>query len=213
MPPLSSLPFFAATALVLLVIPGPAVLYITARSARQGRRAGLVSVLGVHTGTFVHILAAVAGLSAVLVASAVAFSTLKLAGAFYLVYLGLRTLFGRRSVADTTDAPPRALRRLYLDGVIVNVLNPKTALFFLAFLPQFVQPGEGPVWAQTLVLGLLFMALGIISDSAYAIAGAQAGRWYSRHGGRHRGGRYVEGGILVGLGLAALAIPHRRPVD
>ncbi len=211
MPPLSTLPLFAVTALILLVIPGPAVLYITARSASQGPRAGLVSVLGVHTGTVVHVLAAVVGLSALLMASAVAFSAIKVAGAVYLIYLGLRTILGRQSVERHAPAPPRALRRLYVDGMIVNVLNPKTALFFLAFLPQFVEPGHGPVWTQTLLLGLVFMLLGLLSDSAYALAGAQAGRWVSRRGGLPRGSRYVEGGILVGLGLTALAVPHRRP--
>jgi threonine/homoserine/homoserine lactone efflux protein len=210
MPSPAVLPVFVATALVLLVIPGPAVLYITTRSATHGRRAGLVSVLGVHTGTVVHVLAAVAGLSALLMASATAFSVVKLAGAVYLIYLGLRTIFGRREVAAQNGAPERALGRLYVDGVIVNVLNPKTALFFLAFLPQFIERGHGPVWSQTLLLGLLFMALGLMSDSVYAFAGAQAGRWVSRRGGWRRGGRYVEGGILVGLGISALAIPHRR---
>jgi threonine/homoserine/homoserine lactone efflux protein len=209
-PPLSTLPFFAGSALALLVIPGPAVFYITTRSASQGRRAGLVSVLGVHTGTFVHVLAAVVGLSALLVASAVAFSAIKLAGALYLIVLGVRTLLGRRTTAESADVPRRALRRLYLDGVVVNVLNPKTALFFLAFLPQFVRPGHGPVWTQTLVLGLVFMVLGMMSDTAYAIGGAHAGRWFSRRRGLPRGGRYVEGVILVGLGLTAVAIPHRR---
>jgi len=204
------LPVFVATALVLLVIPGPAVLYITTRSATHGRRAGLVSVLGVHTGTVVHVVAAVAGLSALLMASAAAFSVVKLTGAIYLIYLGLRTIVGRRAATGGNGAPERPLGRLYVDGVIVNVLNPKTALFFLAFLPQFIERGHGPVWSQTLLLGLLFMALGLMSDSAYALAGAQAGRWVSRRGGWRRGGRYLEGGILVGLGITALAIPHRH---
>lgn len=211
MPPLSALPLFAVTALVLLVIPGPSVLYITTRSATQGRRAGLVSVLGVHTGTIVHVVAAVAGLSALLVASATAFSVVKVAGALYLVFLGVRTMLGGRRVEAGVDRVPRALRRLYVDGVIVNVLNPKTALFFLAFLPQFVGAGHGPVWAQTLVLGLLFMALGLMSDSAYALVGARAGRWLVGRRGPTNRARYLEGGILVGLGVTSLAVPHPRP--
>jgi threonine/homoserine/homoserine lactone efflux protein len=203
------LPLFTATALALLIVPGPAVLYITTRAAAQGRRAGLVSLLGVHTGSVVHVIAAVAGLSALLVASAAAFTVVKVVGAAYLVYLGLCTILGR-SGADALGGPAtRGLRRLYLDGIVVNVLNPKTALFFLAFLPQFVDPDRGPVWTQTLALGLLFIALGVLSDGAYALAGAQVGRWLLFNERRRRRGRYVEGGLLVGLGVTSLAIPHR----
>jgi threonine/homoserine/homoserine lactone efflux protein len=211
MPAAATLPLFITAALGLLVIPGPAVLYITTRSASQGRRAGLVSMLGVHTGSVVHVLAAVAGLSALVLASALAFSAVKLAGAAYLIYLGLRTILGRRTAGRSADAPPRALRRVYVDGIVVNVLNPKTALFFMAFLPQFVDPSRGPIWTQTLVLGLLFIALGCLSDGMYALAGAQAGRWLRGRQGAGRSGRYAEGAILVGLGVAALALPHRRP--
>jgi threonine/homoserine/homoserine lactone efflux protein len=210
-PSLSVLPLFAATALALLVIPGPAVLYITARAAAQGPRAGLVSVLGIHTGTLVHVVAAVAGLSALLVASATAFTAVKVAGAVYLVYLGVRTLVGRANADGATSVTTsRGFRRLYLDGVVVNVLNPKTALFFLAFLPQFVDPARGPAWAQTLILGLCFVALGVLSDGTYAIAGAHVGRWLRRGAGRRRRGRIAEGGLLIGLGVSALAIPHRQ---
>jgi threonine/homoserine/homoserine lactone efflux protein len=206
----SVLPVFVVTALVLLVIPGPAVLYITARAATQGRRAGLVSMLGVHTGSVVHVLAAVAGLSAVLVASATGFTIVKVAGACYLVYLGVRTIVGRTNSDGGTRLTRRGLRRLYLDGVVVNVLNPKTALFFLAFLPQFVDPDHGPVWTQTLILGLLFIALGLASDGAYALASAHVGRRLRRGVGRRQLSRYLEGGLLVGLGVTALAVPHQR---
>jgi threonine/homoserine/homoserine lactone efflux protein len=212
MPSLSVIPVFAATALVLLVIPGPAVLYITARSAAQGRRAGLVSLLGIHTGTIVHIVAAAVGLSALLVASATAFSVVKLAGAAYLVFLGVRTIAGRgNGAARGAQAEPRGLRRLYVDGVVVNVLNPKTALFFLAFLPQFVDPDRGPVWSQTLALGVLFTVLGMLSDGMYALVSAQVGEWLRRRRSEARSrGRFVEGGLLIGLGVSSLAIPHRR---
>jgi threonine/homoserine/homoserine lactone efflux protein len=206
----SVLPLFIVTALALLVIPGPAVLYITARAAAQGRRAGFVSLLGVHTGSVVHVLAAVAGLSAVLVASATAFTVVKVVGACYLVYLGVRTIIGRSSSDGASRLSRRRLRRLYLDGVVVNVLNPKTALFFLAFLPQFVEPDRGPVWTQTLVLGLLFIVLGIASDGAYALASAHVGRRLRRNMERRRLSRFVEGGLLVGLGVTSLAVPHQR---
>ena len=210
MPSPSVLPLFIVTALALLVVPGPAVLYITARAAAQGRRAGLVSLLGVHTGSVVHVLAAVAGLSAVLVASSTAFTIVKVVGACYLVYLGVRTIVVRTS-ADGGDRPSRrGLRRLYLDGIVVNILNPKTALFFLAFLPQFVEADRGPVWTQTLILGLLFIVLGIASDGAYALASAHLGGWLRRDLERRRRSRFVEGGLLVGLGVTSLVVPHQR---
>ena len=210
MPSPSVLPLFIVTALALLVIPGPAVLYITARAVAQGRRAGLVSLLGVHTGSVVHVLAAVAGLSAVLVASATAFTIVKVVGACYLVYLGVHTIVGRTCSDGGTRPSRRGLRRLYLDGIVVNILNPKTALFFLAFLPQFVEPDRGPMWTQTLILGLLFIVLGIASDGAYALASAHAGRWLRRDMERRRLSRFVEGGLLVGLGVTSLAVPHQR---
>jgi threonine/homoserine/homoserine lactone efflux protein len=208
MPSLSVLPVFTITALTLLVIPGPAVLYITARAAAQGRRAGLASLLGVHTGSIIHVAAAVAGLSALLVASAAAFTVVKVVGALYLVYLGVRTIAGR-SGSPAAATSPHGMRRLYVDGIVVNVLNPKTALFFLAFLPQFVDPNRGPVWTQTMVLGMLFIALGIASDGAYAMAGAHLGGLLQRDGRLRRRSQVVEGAVLVGLGVSTLAVPHR----
>src|SRR5438093_3775871 len=157
-PDSTSLWLFGLAALALLAVPGPAVLYIVVQSAEQGRRIGLASVAGVHLGTLVHVAAATAGLSALIVASAMAFSVVKYAGAVYLVYLGVRKLVEGR-------APPRIakegepLRRAFVRGALVNILNPKTALFFLAFLPQFVDRDRGGVWSQVLVLGLVFGGL------------------------------------------------------
>ena len=136
LPEWSSLGFFVIAALVLLLTPGPAVLYIVTRSIDQGRRAGLVSVLGVHVGTLAHIFAAAAGISAVLAASATAFSVVKYLGAAYLIFIGVRRLLDRTPLGAVTPGEPKRLRRAFLDGVIVNVLNPKTGLFFLAFLPS-----------------------------------------------------------------------------
>src|SRR5262245_52645527 len=145
---------FGVAAVVLLLTPGPAVLYIVTRSVDQGRRAGLISVLGVHAGTLVHVAAAAAGLSAVLVASATAFSVVKYLGAAYLIYLGIRQLVARApEPADVTLAAAPRLSRAFIDGFIVNVLNPKTALFFLAFLPQFVTVSPGAVPTQLTCLG------------------------------------------------------------
>lgn len=135
---------FIAASLALLLVPGPAVLYITARSVDQGRMAGLVSVLGVHLGTVVHVLAAAIGLSALVLTSALAFTIVKYAGAAYLIYLGLRRIFGDNG-DETHTLKRESLNRIFWEGVVVNILNPKTALFFLAFLPQFVDPARGMI--------------------------------------------------------------------
>jgi threonine/homoserine/homoserine lactone efflux protein len=201
---------FIAASIVLLVIPGPAVLFIVARSGSQGRRAGLVSVLGVHTASIVHVLAAVAGLSAVVVASSIAFTAVKVVGGFYLIVLGVKSLRSARRSADVVTPTVRPVRRLFAEAFVVSLLNPKVALFFLAFLPQFVQRGHGPIWTQTLVLGAIYIALGLCSDSMYAMIGARVGTRLSGRATRLRATRYAEGGILVGLGVLTLALPHRR---
>jgi threonine/homoserine/homoserine lactone efflux protein len=211
MPSIEVLPVFVVASLALLIIPGPAVLYIVARSGAQGQRAGTVSVLGVHTGSLLHVIAAVAGLSAVVMTSSVAFTAIKVVGGAYLVYLGVKTLLGAGNIDVAVSTPVKPLRRLYLDGLVVNLLNPKVALFFLAFLPQFVSNGDGPVWSQTLALGVLYIALGLVSDSTYAFIGARAGGWLRRRTTVRRRGKYVEGGILIGLGVTALAAPHHQP--
>ena len=190
---------FIPAALVLLAIPGPAVLYIITTSVEGGRRNGLLSVAGVHLGSIVHITAAVLGLSALIVSSAIAFSAVKYVGAAYLVYVGIRKFFEKDDPADTAARPPRSGRRVFTQGVVVNVLNPKTALFFLAFLPQFVDP-DRPVWTQTIVLGLCWVVLGLLSDGAYALAGGTIGSFIRR---RRRTVRYASGGIYIGLGAVA----------
>ena len=209
MPPLSTLPAFVAASLVLLVIPGPAVMFIVARSGAQGRRAGLISVLGVHTASVVHVLAAVGGLSAILVASSIGFSVVRVAGGAYLVCLGVRALRSAHRADVALEPAARPARRLFTEGFVVNLFNPKVALFFLAFLPQFVVRDHRAIWSQTLVLGMTYIALGLVSDSAYAVLGARAGRWLYGRRGTLRASRYAEGGLLIGLGLLAVALPHR----
>lgn len=190
---------FGLAALALLAIPGPAVLYIVFQSAEQGRRVGLASVAGVHAGTFVHVAAAAAGLSALIVASSVAFSVVKYAGAAYLVYLGIRKLLDRDPVT-AVDRERQPLRQAFVRGTVVNVLNPKTALFFLAFLPQFVAPERGGVWSQALVLGLVFVALGLVTDSVYALAAGTVGALLRR---RRNAVRYGSGIVFIALGATA----------
>ena len=203
MPGPSTIALFCVAALTLLLIPGPAVLYIVTRSVDEGRLAGFASVVGVHIGTSVHVAAAALGLSALLVASSTAFTVVKLAGAAYLVFIGVRRLLTRGSVI-AADAPPRApLRRIVAQGAVVNILNPKTALFFLAFLPQFVDQGAGHVGLQVLALGGIFMLLGLLSDGTYALAGAAARGWLRSRLLDSRRQRYVTGGVYVTLGAAA----------
>jgi threonine/homoserine/homoserine lactone efflux protein len=202
-PSIPTLALFSLAALALLAVPGPAVLYIVSQSVARGRRAGLVSMLGIEAGGLFHVAAATIGLSALLASSANAFAVVKYAGAVYLVVLGLLRLF-RRSVQESPAADAGArLRPLFLQGVVVNVLNPKTALFFLAFLPQFVRSGHGPAALQIVVLGLLFLALAVLSDGAYALlAGSAVIRLRRSHKARSFS-RYASGGVLVGLGVAA----------
>jgi threonine/homoserine/homoserine lactone efflux protein len=202
-PDLSTLVVFAAAALALAVVPGPAVLYIVARSVDQGRFAGLVSALGIGVGSLVHVTAATIGLSSLLASSATAFTVVKYAGAAYLILLGIHRLLTREEVVETAARPPRALRRIFRDGVIVNVLNPKTALFFLAFLPQFVDPNQGAATLQILVLGLIFTVIALSSDSLWAIAAGTLGGWLRRSRWYLGVKRWVTGTALVVLGASA----------
>jgi threonine/homoserine/homoserine lactone efflux protein len=199
---------FAIAAFALAVVPDPAVLYIVAQGVHGGRRAGVVSALGVASGGMVHIAAAIAGLSALVVASAEAFTAIKIAGAVYLVFLGLRTLISRD---DRIGGRRResTLARTYRQGLVVNVLNPKTALFFLAFLPQFVDP-EGPVRVQLALLGAVFVVIALTTDVMWALLSGTAGGVLRRSRVFLRVQRYVSGTIFVALGfLAAFAGRHR----
>jgi threonine/homoserine/homoserine lactone efflux protein len=203
-PGATNLSLFISAALVLLLVPGPAVLYIVARSVEQGRIAGFVSDLGIHTATLVHVVAAGLGLSAILASSALAFSVVKYAGAAYLIWLGLKKIFGRPEEPDVNvTAQAHGHARLFRDGFIVNLLNPKTALFFLAFLPQFVEVERGHVAMQVVFLGLLFTAMGLVTDGCYALAAGTAGNWLKRSRGYLKFERYVSGVLFIGLGLTA----------
>jgi len=203
------LPLFLFAAFVLLITPGPAVLYIVTRSIDRGRTAGLISVLSVELGTFVHVFAATFGLSALLVSSAMAFAVVKYLGAIYLIVLGVRRLTARAEPADARAPSSTDLRRTFWQGFFVAMLNPKTALFFLAFLPQFVSPARGPVAAQMLVLGLLFVLMPIVTDSCYALLARAVGPELRRSVRVARIERYGAGGVYIGLGLTA-AFADRR---
>jgi threonine/homoserine/homoserine lactone efflux protein len=199
----STLALFAVAAMVLFVVPGPAVLYIVTRSIDQGRRAGLASVLGIHAGSLVHVTAAILGLSALLASSATAFDVVRYVGAAYLIWLGIRRLRTRTSTVSE-EAAPVPLSRVVAQGFVVNLFNPKTAIFFVAFLPQFVEPGAGPVPLQLAILGLLFVLLGMVSDGTYAMVASAVGSRLAR--GRHfeAAHRWGAGLVYLGLGVAAV---------
>ena len=199
-----TLAVFALASLALAVVAGPAVVYIVAQSVHGGRRAGVVSAFGVASGGLVHVLAAVIGLSALLAASTEAFTAVKLIGAAYLIWLGIRTLL---SADDRIGgrAAERTLARTFRQGAVVNVLNPKTALFFLAFLPQFVDPHES-TRGQLALLGAIFVVIALSSDLLWALVAGTAGAVLRRSRTFLRVQRYVSGTIFVGLGaLAATA--------
>ncbi|CND59563.1 Putative translocator [Mycobacterium tuberculosis] len=201
---------FLLAALTLVAIPGPNHLYITTRSIGEGRRAGVASALGVETGTLVHIAAAAAGLSAVVAASATAFGFLRYAGAAYLLYLAYRT-FRSSDRHRARELRPQPIHRVYLDGALVNVLNPKVVLFFLAFLPQFVDQDAGAVPLQIAVMGLATALIGLVSDIGYALAAGTIGdRLRARSAFRWRR-RYLTSLIYLALGAATLiAAPTPR---
>ena len=209
MPASSTLLLFSLAALALIVVPGPAVLYIVSQSIDRGRLAGFVSALGIAVGALVHVCAAAIGLSSLLVSSATAFNAVKYAGAAYLICMGLWTIFRRRDEQPVSVPSERRLRRRFGQGVIVNVLNPKTALFFFAFLPQFVEPEQGSAALQISVLGLVFVMIAVVSDSLWALA---AGTASERLRGNRRflaAQRCVSGSVFVGLGaLTAAAKRH-----
>lgn len=193
--------FFIASALLLLITPGPAVLYIIARAVEQGRLAGLVSVLGIQSGTLVHVTAAALGLSAILVTSALAFNLVKYLGAAYLIYLGIRKLLDKETGHTKIALPKQSLGQIYRQGVIVNTLNPKTALFFFAFLPQFIDPNRGNPALQILLLGLTFIGLALLSDGSYAMLAGTFGGWLQARRGLTQASKYFSGGVYITLGL------------
>jgi threonine/homoserine/homoserine lactone efflux protein len=209
MPDAHTLALFGLASLALLLVPGPAVFYIITRSITEGRRAGAVSMLGIETGGLAHIAAAALGVSAILAASAAAFTAIKYLGAAYLIYLGVRKLLGSAERVDPVPASTSAAS-LFRQGVIIQVLNPKTAMFFLAFLPQFIDPVRGAVALQIVVLGLYFTVLALLSDGLYVLAAATAGNWLATRTSVRRCLTQLGGGVYIALG-AAVALSDTRP--
>jgi threonine/homoserine/homoserine lactone efflux protein len=212
MPELHTIAVFSLAALGLLVIPGPAVFYIVTRSIDQGRTAGLVSVLGIHCGSFVHIAAAALGISALVASSAIAFNVVKYVGAAYLIFLGVKRLLDKNGGEFVEGREPHSYRRIFFQGMVVNILNAKTALFFLAFLPQFVDRSRGPVALQMTVFGLLFVLLGMVSDGTYAFLASGARDLLRKNRKVKTAQRYVSGGMYLTLGVTA-ALSGARASD
>ncbi len=193
---------FAVASIALLVIPGPAVIYVLNRSVADGRNTALAGVAGLEIGNFVHVIAATLGLSAIIAASATAFSTVKWAGAIYLVFVGLRTLFTKPIPPDARSTSATS-RKAFTQGIIVNTLNPKVALFFLSYLPQFIDPDRGSPALQSFVLGSIFVALGCISDAAYALTASALRDRLISGSALPFVQRYVAGSVFVALGVVA----------
>jgi threonine/homoserine/homoserine lactone efflux protein len=193
---------FAAASVALLLIPGPAVLYILNRSVSDGRRVGLAAVGGLELANLVHALAAAVGLSAVLATSAAAFNAVKWLGVGYLVFIGVRTLIRRAPLLDV-DRPGTTTRRSFGQGVVVNLLNPKVALFFLSFLPQFIHPADGRAGTQALVLGLVFVGIGCVTDTCYSLAASSLRDVLVRGRALPFVRRWVAGAMFIGLGVVA----------
>ena len=206
----SQLYFFIGAAIALLLLPGPAVLYITARSASQGRVAGLVSVLAIETANFIQAGAAALGLSAILLSSALAFDVVKYLGAAYLIYLGIRKLLTGDNGTEDEAVKQESLSRIYWQGFAINILNPKTALFFFAFLPQFIDPAKGNVVGQNLLLGAIFVGLAIITDSMYALLASSLAGKLAGNKRFQKGQRYFAGIVYIGLGITTALTGTRK---
>jgi threonine/homoserine/homoserine lactone efflux protein len=196
----------ALASLLLVVLPGPAVIYILTRSVSQGRTAGLVSAVGVNLGSTIHVLASVGGLSLLLANSANAYTIIRWLGVAYLAWIGVSTLTSSDAVFETPSVDERSLRRILGQGVLVNVLNPKVAIFFLAFLPQFVDQGAGNPAFQTFVLGMVLVFIGFVSDSVYAIVGGGIGDVLRSRKGVAKATRITAGVTYLSLaGIAAIS--------
>jgi threonine/homoserine/homoserine lactone efflux protein len=211
MPPGDHLLEFAITAFVLIVVPGPSVLFVVSRGVALGRRAALATVIGNTGGVMVQAVLVALGLGALVERSDAVFTVVKLVGAVYLLILGVRMLRSRHGLAQLHDATdvPKGTRRIVREGFVVGLTNPKAAIIFTVVLPQFADPSRGHVPLQLLVLAGLFLTIGVVSDSAWAIASGTARTWIARSTGRLEAVAGAGGVVLIGLGLR-LAVTGRH---
>jgi threonine/homoserine/homoserine lactone efflux protein len=207
--PLEQLTLFFLGSLIIIVIPGPAVLYIVTRSISQGRAAGVVSVVGINLAAFTYTVAAAFGLTAILMTSVVAFNIVKYAGAAYLIYLGIKQIISKTKL-EHVEVEKASLLKIFGQGYIVNLLNPKMAFFTFAFLPQFVDPNHGNTIVQILLLGGLFAVMAMLSDGAYALLASWLRPWLQRNTQFLRKQKYVTGSVYIGLGVTAALTGQRH---
>jgi threonine/homoserine/homoserine lactone efflux protein len=202
---------FLLAAIVIAPVPGPSVLFVISRAVALGRRAALATVLGNSVGVFAQAIAVAFGVGVVVEQSAALFTAIKLAGAAYLVYLGIRTFRARRELADVFDAAvaPRSTRTILREGALVGLLNPKVAVFFAAILPQFADPSRGHVTLQLIVLGFTFSAIVLVTDSVWGLMAGSARAWFMRSPKRLRLVGGAGGLTIVGLGIG-LAFAGRK---
>ena len=210
LPPWPLLSAFMLASLALAVTPGPGVFYILARSLSHGRRHGIASVAGVALGNFGNAVGAALGLAALFAVSSLAFTVVKFAGAGYLIFLGIQALRAPEAAPGVLAPAPASLHRVFRDGFLVALLNPKTALFFAAFLPQFMAP-QGSVVGQSVTLGAIFVVIAALSDSGYALAAGWIAPRLRRMGRWQRAGRWLTGGAFIALGLLAAWTGRRAP--
>lgn len=204
MPTIQTLLAFSLAAMLLVVVPGPNLVYIITRGIDQGRRAAIISAFGVETAMLFHIGAAVLGLSALVASSELVFNLVKYAGAAYLIWMGISNVRARPTDLQVPEAKRAAsMRRMFLQGVIINVLNPKVGLFFLAFLPQFVDAGRGDSTGQILILGGIFLTIATISDLLYALASGWIGTWLETRAAVARQRERFSGVVYILLGVVA----------
>ncbi|MBN6886440.1 threonine/homoserine/homoserine lactone efflux protein [Cytobacillus horneckiae] len=205
---ISTLVAFVAIVIGLFIIPGPAVLLVATRTAQNGRKAGVMAGLGIATGDVIHTLFAAIGLSAILMTSASAFNIVKYAGAAYLIYLGIRAILQRPRDPQLPKGKSISTRSAYSQAILIEVLNPKTALFFLSFLPQFVNPSYGSTFFQFLILGLIFVLLSAMYTTLFAVCVRLIIRVFKKISWLGRWSGKIVGIIYIGLGLR-VAAQHR----
>ncbi len=199
----ASLTLFILASIALALVPGPDLLYITARSLSQGAKAGFISALGIHTGIIVHIILAALGISALIASSPIAFDAIKYTGAAYLIYLGVIALRSEHSLIDTDHSKHNSLFQIYYQGVITNVLNPKVILFFLAFFPQFLDPNSSSASSDVLWLGFIFVVVSFPFDAGVGLLAGFIGHCLQKKRQNHHWGKWVTGSVFILLGLSA----------
>ena len=201
---------FSISSILLALTPGPDMLYIAARSVAQGRSAGIVSALGVHSGLLIHTIAAALGISALIEASAVAFNLIRFAGAAYLIYLGIQAFMSKSEPLEVKPVAQKTMKEIFYQGLITNLLNPKVILFFLAFLPQFIDPTKGNASTQLILLGILLVVVSLPVDIAVGLLGGVLGKWMKSNKGMQRSGKWITGSVFISLGIGTAIFGTRR---